>query len=185
MLINTLSKKNIGSTTTNHGADMAISRRTDIQHDGHSQAFPRYKRRQTMDGTHCIHIHAVDARYHTQNTISMYHIKQYEREREDGPLYVQGTTLATKAYRLEQAKQDVCMYRPLVGLVEHDDSVLREIGVYETLSQHHSVCHVLDDRLLTRAVLEPNRVSDLRRRITICRVMYSRTKGDFFKNHNL
>ena len=45
MLINTLSKKYIGSTTTNHGADMAISRRTDIQHDGHSQAFPRYKRR--------------------------------------------------------------------------------------------------------------------------------------------
>ena len=33
MLIKTLSKKYIGNTTTNHGADMAISRLTDIQHD--------------------------------------------------------------------------------------------------------------------------------------------------------
>ena len=37
MLINTLSQKYIGNTTTNYGADMAISRRTDIQHDGHTQ----------------------------------------------------------------------------------------------------------------------------------------------------
>ena len=96
-----------------------------------------------------------------------------ERETERGwsSIYVQGTTLGTKAYRLEQAKQDVCVYRPLMGLVEHDDSVLREVGVNETLSQHHSVRHVLNDRLLTRAVLEPNRVADLKRRIAINKII--------------
>ena len=73
------------------------------------------------------------------------------------------------------------MYRPLVGLIQHDDSILREVGVHETLSQHHSVRHVLDDRLLTRAVLKPNRVPDLQRRISIGRVMFSRTMGDLNK----
>ena len=81
-------EKYIGSTTTNHGADMAISRRTDIQHDGHAQAFPRYKRRQTMDGTHCMHIHATDPRYHTQNTISMYHITQCRIKVARGPWHI-------------------------------------------------------------------------------------------------
>ena len=53
------------------------------------------------------------------------------------------------------------MYGALVGLVQHDDGVLLQVGVDETLAEHHPVRHVLDLRLRTRAVLEPNRVPDL------------------------
>lgn len=48
-----------------------------------------------------------------------------------------------------------------VGLVQHDDAVLREVPVNQTLPQHHTVCHVLYLRLRARTVLKTNRVTDL------------------------
>jgi len=49
----------------------------------------------------------------------------------------------------------------LVGLVEHDDRVLRKGGVEQALTQEHTVCHVGDLGLGAGAVLETNGVADL------------------------
>ena len=67
----------------------------------------------------------------------------------------------TVTYRLKETKEHVRVNGPLVSLVQHDDRVLGQVAVDQTLSQHHAVRHVLDDSLRTRAVLKPDRVSDL------------------------
>ena len=64
-------------------------------------------------------------------------------------------------YLLHQPEENVCVYGTLVGLVQHDDGVLGEVIVHQTLSQEHPVCHVLDDSLWTGAVFEANGVADL------------------------
>lgn len=51
---------------------------------------------------------------------------------------------------------------PLVSFVQHDDGVLAELVVDQTLSQQHAVRHVLDDRLWAGAVLETDGVAHLR-----------------------
>ena len=45
-------------------------------------------------------------------------------------------------------------------LVQHDDGVLADVGVDETLSLEHTIRHVLDARLRTCAVLETDCVPD-------------------------
>lgn len=56
------------------------------------------------------------------------------------------------------------MYGALVGLVQHDHCVLREVVVHQALPQQHPVRHVLDDCLRARAVLEANGVANLQGR---------------------
>jgi len=41
-----------------------------------------------------------------------------------------------------------------VRLIQHDEGVSSQIGVYKTLSQQHSVCHVLDVSLRTCTVFK-------------------------------
>lgn len=48
-----------------------------------------------------------------------------------------------------------------VGLVQHDDAVLCQVSVNQTLPEHHTVRHVLYLRLRARTVLKTNRVADL------------------------
>ena len=50
---------------------------------------------------------------------------------------------------------------PLVGLVQHDDVVGGQVAVDETLSEQHTLRHVLDLGLRARAVLETDRVANL------------------------
>ena len=66
-------------------------------------------------------------------------------------------------YLLHQSKQNVCVYSPFMGLVQHDDGVLGEVIVHQALPQQHPICHVLDDGLRAGAVLEANGVANLRR----------------------
>lgn len=47
-----------------------------------------------------------------------------------------------------------------MSLVEHEDTVLRHVGVDKTLSLEHTIRHVLDLGLGRRAVLESDRVAD-------------------------
>ena len=51
-----------------------------------------------------------------------------------------------------------------VGLVQHDDAVLQQVPVNQTLSQQEAVCHVLDLRLWACAVLKTHGVAHLRTR---------------------
>jgi len=73
------------------------------------------------------------------------------------------------AYGFEQTKENVGVYGALMGLVQHDDGILRQVGVNQALAQQHAVRHVLDDRLRARAVLKPNCVADLTTRTPITR----------------
>lgn len=61
-------------------------------------------------------------------------------------------------YLLEETKEDISVNGPLVGLIQHDDGVLHQVWVYETLSQQHTICHVLDHCLLACAVLKTDGV---------------------------
>lgn len=67
------------------------------------------------------------------------------------------------SHLLEETKQDVSVDRPLVGLVQHDDGVLAQFRVDQTLPQQHTVRHVLDDRLGTSAVLKPDGITHLQK----------------------
>ena len=69
------------------------------------------------------------------------------------------------AYLLKQTKEDVSVDRPLVSLIQHDDGVLAQFRVDQTLSQQHTVCHVLDHRLRAGAVLETDGVAHLQQNI--------------------
>ncbi|KAF3853914.1 hypothetical protein F7725_014602 [Dissostichus mawsoni] len=62
------------------------------------------------------------------------------------------------AYLLEQTKKHISVDCPLVSFVQHDDGVLAQLRIDETLSQQHTVRHVLDDRLRAGAVLETDAV---------------------------
>lgn len=50
---------------------------------------------------------------------------------------------------------------PLVRLIQNDDLVLHEVVVCQTLSQQHTIGHVLDLGVGARDVLETHRVTDL------------------------
>lgn len=43
---------------------------------------------------------------------------------------------------LDQAKQDVCVQRALVRLVDHHHAVAGEVGLAQELTQQHAVRHV-------------------------------------------
>ena len=66
-------------------------------------------------------------------------------------------------YLFEESEEDVGADGAFVRLVQHDDAVLHEVRVDETLTQKHALRHVLDGRLGARAVLETNRVAHLQR----------------------
>lgn len=63
--------------------------------------------------------------------------------------------------RLKQAKENVGVNGAFMGLVQHDDRVLRQVRVNETFSQQHTIRHVLDHCLGTRTVLKTDRVAHL------------------------
>lgn len=65
------------------------------------------------------------------------------------------------AYLFQQSKEDICVNGSLVGLVQHDDGILSEVGVNQALSQQHAVCHVLDDCFWAGAILKSNSVAHL------------------------
>ena len=62
---------------------------------------------------------------------------------------------------LHKAKEDISVDGSLVGLVQHDDLVLHQIPVNQTLSQQHAVRHVLDLGLRAGAVLKTDGVAHL------------------------
>ena len=64
-------------------------------------------------------------------------------------------------YLLEQAEEYVSVYGSLVSLVQHHNGVLLQITINETLPQQHTICHVLDDCVLTGHVFKTNCVSNL------------------------
>lgn len=68
----------------------------------------------------------------------------------------------TVPYLLQQAEEHVSVDGPLVGLVQHDESVLTHVWVDETLPLQHAVGHVLDDGLGAGAVLKSNGVPHLK-----------------------
>lgn len=61
----------------------------------------------------------------------------------------------------EQAEQHVRVERALVRFVHDDGAVVVQIGLAQRLSQQDPVRHVLNNRLLRRAVLEADGVTDL------------------------
>eukprot|EP00982_Pelagococcus_subviridis_P016282 31468-Pelagococcus_subviridis.AAC.13 len=61
---------------------------------------------------------------------------------------------------LQEAEQDVRVQRALVRFVEDHDAVLREARVFEALAQQRAVGDVLDPRVASGAVLEPDGVAD-------------------------
>lgn len=65
------------------------------------------------------------------------------------------------SYLFQETKQDISAHGSFVSFVQHDDGILRHVTINETLPQQHTVCHVLDLRLRTGAVLKPNGVPDL------------------------
>lgn len=48
----------------------------------------------------------------------------------------------------EQAKENVSVDGSFVGLIQHDQTVVGQIGVDQALAQQHAVRHVLDDSVL-------------------------------------
>lgn len=64
-------------------------------------------------------------------------------------------------YLFEQAKQHIGVNGPLVSLVQHNDGILAQVRVNQTLSQQHTICHVLDDCVWTCAVLKSDSVAHL------------------------
>ncbi len=96
--------------------------------------------------------------------VSTYSLKEVRREldrvkgrRRDDQLQIRSLLHGL----LHEPEENVGVDRPFVCLVQHDDGVLLEIGVDETLSQEHTVCHVLDDRLRAGHILETDGVADL------------------------
>lgn len=61
---------------------------------------------------------------------------------------------------LEETKQNIGCYGAFMGLIQHNDGILADVWVDETLSLEHTIRHVLDARFRTRAVLETDRVTD-------------------------
>lgn len=64
-------------------------------------------------------------------------------------------------YLFEKTKQDVCMDRTFMGFIQHYDSILSEIRINETLSQHHTICHVLYDSLWTCQIFKTYCITNL------------------------
>lgn len=69
--------------------------------------------------------------------------------------------LLVLVYLLEETKQDISVDCPLVGFIQHDNGVLAQLRVDQTLSQQHTVCHVLDHSLRAGAVLKTDSVTHL------------------------
>ena len=61
---------------------------------------------------------------------------------------------------LEETKQNIGCYGAFMGLIQHNDGILADVWVDETLSLEHTIRHVLDARFRTRAVLETDCVSN-------------------------
>lgn len=64
-------------------------------------------------------------------------------------------------YLFQQSKEYICVDGPLVGLIQHDDGILSEVGVNQALSQQHAICHILDDCFWAGAILKSNGVAHL------------------------
>jgi len=62
---------------------------------------------------------------------------------------------------LDQPEEDVGVEGSLVSLVDDHDAVARQVRLGQEFSEQHSVRHVLEQRPLRRAVLEPDAVADL------------------------
>ena len=67
-----------------------------------------------------------------------------------------------RAHALEQPEQEVGADGALVRLVDDDGGIAAECRVRHRLAQQHTVRHVLEKRVLRRAVLKPDRVAYLR-----------------------
>ena len=61
------------------------------------------------------------------------------------------------------------MEGPLVRLVQHHARVRREIRLAQKLAEQHTVRHILEQRTIGGAVLEPDRVADLTHEPTTAR----------------
>ena len=64
-------------------------------------------------------------------------------------------TLPVSNDGFEDSHEDVCSKRPLVSFVQQNDLVLLQHGVRHGLSEQHTVCHILQQSLGARAILEP------------------------------
>mmetsp|Transcript_15732 Transcript_15732/g.52661 ORF Transcript_15732/g.52661 Transcript_15732/m.52661 type:complete len:620 (+) Transcript_15732:595-2454(+) len=62
---------------------------------------------------------------------------------------------------LDEAEEDICRDRPLVGLVQHNTRVALEERVVHGFSEEHTVCHVPEDRVRSCQILETDGVTDL------------------------
>ena len=54
-----------------------------------------------------------------------------------------------------------------MSLIQHDDRILTQLLVQQRLSQQHAICHVLDHRLWSCAVLKANGIANLQQ-LDIC-----------------
>ena len=71
--VNNKVSQEIRSHFINHGADIATSCHSGIQHEGHTQVCPRNKRRQTMDCPHCVHLRHRPKEPHTVHNTQVQH----------------------------------------------------------------------------------------------------------------
>ena len=60
---------------------------------------------------------------------------------------------------LENSEQYIGVDGSLVGLVQHYATVLGQVPIYESLSQQHTVCHILNDCFAGGEVLKTNGVA--------------------------
>ncbi|OAF56016.1 hypothetical protein VC83_07976 [Pseudogymnoascus destructans] len=59
---------------------------------------------------------------------------------------------------LEKSHEHISVESALVGLVHDDTRIPVQIWLIERLAQQDTVCHILDNRLLARAILETDRI---------------------------
>ena len=120
---------------------------------------------QTHTDTACTHPHThpgTHTRMHT-HTHAHTHTGIHTRMHAHTQAYTHTNTHRQTASTdmLHETEENVCVDGSLVGLVQHDDLVLQQISVDQTLPQQHAVRHVLDLRLRAGAVLKADGVAHL------------------------
>lgn len=64
-------------------------------------------------------------------------------------------------YLLEDAEQDICVQRALMGFIHDDCRIVVQVAFPKGLTQQNAISHVLDDSLAAGAVLKSDGVSHL------------------------
>ena len=72
-----------------------------------------------------------------------------------------GPTDRMMSTHLYKSKENIRTQSAFVGLVDDEGRISRQIRLSKELSEEHTVGHVLQDRLVARAIFETNGVSDL------------------------